>query len=112
MYIIIIIIIIIIDNIKRYVDINQPLDRLPKCAVEANSKTSEDVLKMLETCPQAPRTELAHRLHIQWLDTQDSKVLSLQNKLRKGWSELPMNERLKNMVIVDAVCSCSQEEHL
>jgi hypothetical protein len=96
-----------------YVDINQPLENLPERAQHENMKSAESVLKLLEQFPQAPRTELADMLHRQWVDSRGTS-LSFDNKLRNPWNELPMAEKIKNMVIVDAVidmCALAHQIH-
>lgn len=85
-----------------YVNIDQKLDKLPESAMVDNLKSADDVIKMLEQSPHAPRTTLADNLHRIWLNGQD---LSEDDKLHKPWAELATSEKNKNMVIINAVNS-------
>ena len=105
-----------VDSISgvKYMNINQPLDKLPPVAHRENRRCVDDVLTLLEENPQLPRSELASLLHEKWLSRQSEDLTVIGNKSHKPWDELPLASRLKNIVTVNQVvdlCALAHQVH-
>jgi hypothetical protein len=98
----------------EYCDIHQPLDKLPPVAHYENRRNVYDVIQFLEESPQLPRSELAALLHAKWLSRQSEDEVPEEDKLRRPWPDLPLADRLKNIVIVNQVvdiCALAHQVH-
>jgi hypothetical protein len=95
-----------------YVNIDQKLSRLPEIAMNDNLASASSVISMLEKTPHAPRTELAYKLHREWVDHQAD--VPADDKLRNPWADLPRPDKIKNMVIINTVldmCALAHQVH-
>ena len=98
----------------KYIDINQPLDKLPHVVQFENRRCVDDILTLLEESPQLARSDLASQLHAKWLSRQPEDTSAGIQKSHKSWDELPLASRLKNIVTVNQVvdlCALAHQVH-